>query len=96
MKKQKKIYNLVFISHPNEMGIKERLFQCPVDICLEEGDSVICITKKGRAEGICASNSFLISEQAGRIISEKTGGYWPPAKITAVAYTVTEKRYGRI
>lgn len=90
---EKKIYNLVFLEHPNEEYGKKYLFQCPLNIKLEKGQDVACETKYGGTNGICVTDSFIVSENIAKTILLECGGSFPPKNITGTAKIETKKVY---
>lgn len=90
---EEKLYNFVFLEHQREGYGKKYLFQCPLNIKLKKGQDVACETKYGGTNGICVTDSFIVSENTAKIILRECGGYFPPKNITGTAKIETKKVY---
>jgi len=78
-----KIYNLVFVSHPNQT--KPYLFQIPLDVQLTTMQKVFCDTVKGKAIGTTVTPNFYVSADVMSCVSAGCGAYLPLKFVTGKA-----------
>lgn len=77
-----KYINCVFVKHDN--NDKPYLFCIETMDKLKQGQRVLCMTMYGDVEGVCVSDSFLLSNDALSNIAKVTGAYLPLKPIKGV------------
>lgn len=77
-----KYINCVFVQHDN--NDKPYLFCIETLDKLKKGQRVLCMTMRGDVEGVCVSDSFMLSNDALSNIAKVTGAYLPLKPIKGV------------